>query len=110
MWKVVYLKDALEDLKKLDRSRQLQVVKKINQVALNPLPLNEGGYGEPLGNFAAVRLSGFCKIKLRNLGLRVVYRLEVKSNEMMIIVVSARADNEVYLIAKKRKGLEGVQQ
>jgi len=108
MWKVVYLKDALEDLKKLDKSRRLQVVKKINQVALNPLPINEGGYGEPLGNFSAARLSGFCKIKLRKSGIRVVYRLEVNNNEMIIIVVSARADNEVYLTAKKRKGPDGL--
>lgn len=104
MWKVEYLTDALEDLKKLDKSRRLKVVKKINQVAENPLPQNEGGYGEPLGNTAAARLAGFCKIKLLKLGIRVVYRLEANNKAMKIIVVSSRADNEVYLIAQKRKG------
>ncbi len=108
MWKVVNLKDALEDLKKLDKSRLLQVVKKISQVALNPLPINEGGYGEPLGNFATARLSGFCKIKLSNLGLRIVYRLKVNNNKMKYMVVYARADNEACLIGQKLKGPGGV--
>ena len=102
MWKVEYLSDALEDIKNLDRSQSLKVVKKINQVAVNPLPKSEGGYGDPLGNISGMMLAGYCKIKLLKLGIRVVYRLVRSSESMKIIVVSVRADDEVYLIAQKR--------
>lgn len=103
MWKVEYLKEALTDLKKLDHSQRVEVVKKINQVASNPLPGSEGGYGEPLGSRSRTRLSGYCKIKLHKQGLRVVYFLNRNVETMRIVVVSARADDEVYLIAQKRK-------
>ncbi len=103
MWTVKYLKAALDDLKKLDHSQRVEVLKKINRTAENPLPQNEGGYGEPLGNTKTAQLTGYCKIKLQRLGLRVVYRLEMNEAKMRIIVVSARSDEEVYKIAQKRK-------
>jgi mRNA interferase RelE/StbE len=90
------------DIKKLDYSQRLQVVKAINKVAVNPLPQAEDGYGKPLGNKGGVNFTGYCKIKLLKLGLRVVYKV-VRENELIkIIVVSTRADDEVYLIAQKR--------
>jgi mRNA interferase RelE/StbE len=103
MWKVEYLKAALTDLKKLDHSQRIEVLKKINRIAENPLPKSEDGYGEPLGNSKIAQLAGFCKIKLQKLGLRVVYRIEVNKEIMRVIVVSARTDEEVYKIAHKRK-------
>jgi len=103
MWTVKYLKAALDDLKKLDHSQRIEVLKKINRIAENPLPHSEGGYGEPLGNLKIAQLTGCCKIKLQKLGLRVVYSLEKDELLMRIIVVSARADEEVYKIAQKRK-------
>lgn len=107
MWTVEYLKGALSDLKKLDRSQSIEVLKKINRTAENPLPRNEGGYGEPLGNTKVAQLTGYCKIKLQKLGLRVVYRLDLEAAKMRIIVVSARSEEEVYKIAQKRKEQEG---
>ena len=103
MWEIQYHKEALLDLKKLDQSQRNQVKKKIRQVAENPLPRNEGGYGDPLGSKSSTQLSDYCKIKLVKAGLRVVYRLVIENNVMRIIVVSARADDEVYQIALKRK-------
>ncbi len=103
MWKVEYLREALEDIKQLDQGQRLQVVKAINKVAANPLPQTEGGYGRPLGKKGVTNLTGYCKIKLLKLGIRVVYQLVRENNSMRIIVVSARADDKVYLIAKKRK-------
>ncbi len=103
MWKVEYLKEALADLKKLDHSQRVKVVKKINRVASNLLPNSEGGYGEPLGSKSRTRLSGYCKIKLQKQGLRVVYYLVRDDKTIRVVVVSARADDEVYLIAQKRK-------
>lgn len=102
MWTVEYLKEALEDIKRLDHSQRLQVVKSINKVAVNPLPQVEGGYGKPLSNKSGTNLAGYCKIKLLKLGLRVVYKIVRENNIMKIIVVSARADDEVYILAQKR--------
>jgi len=103
MWQIKYHKEALAELKKLDKSQQVEVVKKIKQVAINPLPRSEGGYGDPLGSKGGTKLSGYFKIKLLKLGLRVVYKLVRKNNIMRIIVVSAREDDEVYKIAHERK-------
>ncbi len=104
MWKIEYLKAALEDMNKLDKSRRIEVIKKIKQVAINPLPKNKGGYGDSLGNIGGRKLVGYCKIKLLKLGIRVVYRLARSQETMQIIVVSVRADDEVYKLAQKRKG------
>jgi len=102
MWKVEYLRDALEDIKRLDPSQRVQVMKAINKVAVNPLPQAEGGYGKSLGSKGGTNLAGYCKIKLLKLGLRVVYKVVREDGLMRIIVVSARADDEVYLMAQKR--------
>ena len=102
MWQVEYLKEAVEDLKRLDHSQRLQVLKAINKVSSNPLPQNEGGYGKPLGNRNSARLARYLKIKLKRLGLRVVYKLIREKYVMKVIEVSARADDEVYLLAQKR--------
>ncbi len=102
MWQVEYLKEAVEDLKRLDFSQRLQVIKAIDKVSVNPLPRTEGGYGKPLGNRNSTKLAGYLKIKLKKLGLRVVYKLVKENDIMRVIVISARADNEVYLIAQKR--------
>ncbi|GAW29356.1 type II toxin-antitoxin system RelE/ParE family toxin [Carboxydocella sp. ULO1] len=102
MWQVEYLKEAIKDLMRLDHSQRLQVLKAINKVASNPLPQNEGGYGIPLGNKNSIKLAGYFKIKLKRLGLRVVYKLVREKEVMKIIIISARADDEVYLLAQKR--------
>lgn len=78
------------------------VVKAIDKVSANPLPQAEGGYGKPLGNHNKANLTGYMKIKLKDLGLRVVYGLVRENNVMKIIVISVRADEEVYLEAASR--------
>jgi mRNA interferase RelE/StbE len=40
---------------------------------------------------------------LLKLGLRIVYQVVREDNVMKVIVVSARADDEAYLLAQKRK-------
>lgn len=101
-WIVKYTKEAKKDLKNLDKSQQILVLKAIDKVAVNPLPRAEGGYGKPLGNHASSRLSGYLKIKLLKAGLRVVYCLQKKDGIMKIIIVSVRDDETVYKIAEKR--------
>ncbi len=102
-WSIEFLDEAEKDMKKLDHSVQIQVLKGIRKVGQNPLPTEEGGYGKPLGNKNGINLTNFMKIKFRDLGIRVVYKIEYKDGIMKIIVVSARTDELVYKEAEKRR-------
>ena len=101
-WEIVYMEEALHDLQDLDNAQRVLVLKSIRKVSVNPVPQSEGGYGKPLGNIGGRNLTGLLKIKLRNAGLRVVYRLERVGETICIIVISVRDDDKVYQIADKR--------
>lgn len=103
IWKVEFLEEAERDMEKLDLPVQLQVLKGIRKVSQNPLPVFEGGYGKPLGNKGGTNLTNLMKIKFRNSGIRVVYKIERADDVMKIIVISARADEKVYKEAVKRR-------
>jgi len=105
-WTVEYTKEAAKDLNALHTDARNQVYKAIRKVSENPLPKNEGGCGKPLGNKRGRNLAGLCKIKLLKLGIRIVYKLVRTDNIMKIIVISVRADDEVYELAAKRQGQE----
>lgn len=64
-WEVEYLPEAESDLKSLDGSQRILVLKAIKKVKQNPLPVYEGGYGKPLGNKNGNDLTGFLKVKLK---------------------------------------------
>lgn len=98
-WTVKYLKEAYKDLENLDGSQRRLVLKAINKVQQNPLPINESGYGKPLGNHRNSKLSGLLKIKLRSADIRVVYKLQKIESNMLIIVIGIREDEEVHEIA-----------
>lgn len=101
-WTVKFIDEAKKDLKSLDNSQRIQVVKSIDKVSKNPLPNFEGGYGKPLGNKLNNNLTGYFKIKLLKLGIRVVYGLVREQGIMKIIVISIREDDTVYEIAIDR--------
>jgi mRNA interferase RelE/StbE len=101
-WVVEYTEEAATDLKELDRSQQISVLKAIEKVSTNPLPYTEGGYGKPLGNHLSGNLTGYMKIKLLKLGLRVVYRLVRERNIMRVIIISIRDDDTVYKMTQER--------
>lgn len=100
-WEIEYIREAKKDLKKLDPYNRKLILKAIEKTAESPLPPPEG-IGKPLGNHASSRLSGFYKIKLRDLGYRVVYQLIREGDRMRIIVISVRNDEEVYREAERR--------
>ena len=102
-WSIEFLEEAKKDLKKLDHSVQLQVLKGIRKVAQTPLPVQEGGYGKPLGNKTGTNLTNLLKIKFRDLGIRVVYKTMRVDGIMKIIVISARSDEQVYKEAGRRR-------
>jgi mRNA interferase RelE/StbE len=99
---VAYTDEAKNDLKGFDGSPQKVIRKAIDKVAENPLPKSEGGYGTALGNKRGNNLTGLCRIKLLKLGVRVVYEIVRDDKVMKIIVIAARADDEVYEIAADR--------
>lgn len=101
-WAVKYLPEAVKDLKNLSGNQRIMVIKAIDKVLENPLPMQEGGYGKPLGNKNGNDLSGFLKIKLKNAGIRVVYKVYKTETEMLVVVIGARADDEVYDAASHR--------
>ncbi|MDR0943987.1 MAG: type II toxin-antitoxin system RelE/ParE family toxin [Ruminococcus sp.] len=102
IWDIDYTDEAKRELAKLDGSVKPQIVKTIRKARQNPLPRSEGGYGEPLGNKGGINLTGCLKLKFKKLGIRVVYKLIRIDREMKVIIISARADNEVYDEAKNR--------
>ena len=108
MWQIAYHPDAQVEFDRMDGSVRKIVLKGIMKVAENPLPQSEGGYGKPLGNKGNNDLTKLLKIKFKKIGIRVVYKLitDENTNEMYILVISARADNEVYNIADRRRFYE----
>lgn len=54
-------------------------------------------------NLWGTNLTNLLKIKFRDLGIRVVYKVERVDGVMKIIVVSARTDEQVYKEAAKRR-------
>lgn len=100
-WNIEYIKEAQRDLKRLDPYNRKIILKAIEKTAERPLPPPEG-IGKPLGNHASSKLSGYYKIKLRDLGYRVVYQLITDGEIMRIIVISIRDDEAVYREAERR--------
>ena len=95
---VAFLDEAMRDFLELDHSMQIPVFKAICKVAENPKPQPQG-YGKPLSG----RLAGYCKIKLRNYGIRIIYRLvPPDSDNMRVIIIGMRSDDIVYDDALKR--------
>lgn len=100
-WNIEYIKEAQRDLKRLDPYNRKIILKAIEKTAERPLPPPEG-IGKPLGNHASSKMSGYYKIKLRDLGYRVVYQLITDGEIMRIIVISIRDDEAVYREAERR--------
>ena len=84
-WAVAFIEDAQKDMRKLDGSSRVLVLKAIDKVRKDP---TESGYGKPLGYKGGSNLTGLMKIKLRDLGIRVVYKLEIEGGIMKIIAVA----------------------
>lgn len=102
IWQIRYTQAAEKDFLQLDGSQKILVQKALRKVSKNHLADYQGGYGKPLANKANTKLAGCLKVKLKAAGIRIVYKLVEIDGAMVIIVIGARADNEVYDIAQKR--------
>lgn len=99
-WNIRITDEAKKDYGKIDGSMRKQVLAGIIKVSKAPLP-SPNGYGKPLGNKNGNDLTGFFKIKYKEIGIRVVYTLVVDKMIMNIIVISQRDDNYCYDIVAK---------
>ena len=94
-WQIKFIPEAKKDYDRLAGNQQLLIAKALENVRQNPVSIYEGGYGKPLGNKGGTNLTGLFKVKLK---------LIQTETEMLIIVIGARAADEVYQIAQKRSG------
>ena len=60
-WSLQYLPEAEKDLRDLDGSQRILVLKALKKVQKNPLPVDEQGYGKPLGNHNSTSLAGLAE-------------------------------------------------
>ena len=101
-WKLIIWDEVNEDYEKLGKTQKRLVDKAIFKVLQNPLQQSEGGYGKTLGNKGNVNLTGCYKIKLKDAGIRIVYRLQRTEHGMEIVIIGMRESAEVYDLAAKR--------
>ena len=104
-WKIEYIKEAQRALLKLDPYNRRIILKAIEKTAERPLP-SPDGIGKPLGHHASSNLTGYYKIKLRDLGYRVVSGHVREKEVMKVIVISIRDEEAVYQEAERR--IEGL--
>lgn len=83
MWRIKFSNEAKKSLKRYNKPVQKQVLAGISKVSKNPLP-HPQGYGKPLGNKGGNNLTGFFKIKYRDIGIRVVYSLALETSCMNV--------------------------
>ncbi|MFE8698387.1 type II toxin-antitoxin system RelE/ParE family toxin [Cytobacillus sp. FJAT-53684] len=97
-FEVVFIEEARKEYRKLDGS-----VKKLVNVAIAKMQERADELGEDLTTKHGINLIGCRKIKFRNAGIRIVYRIVGDRAEIAeIITIGKREDNEVYKIAAKR--------
>jgi len=94
-WNIRITNEALDEYNNLDGSIKKQVLAGIYKVSTAPMP-SPNGYGKPLGNKGDNNLTGFFKIKYKEIGIRVVYCLVLSELIMNVVVISKRDDEYCY--------------
>lgn len=75
MYKLKFHKLAAKELEKLSGNQKQAVAKALNKIINNPKSIYEGGYGKPLRNNKYSKLAGYLKVKIKNEGIRIVYKV-----------------------------------
>ncbi len=96
MYNITYHEEVQNDFKKLGNSTTILVLKKIEQIAKNPI------IGDNLGNKVNNMLSGLKKVYVDKKRVRIVYKIIDNKVEIFIIAVGKREDMEVYKKANLR--------
>ncbi len=93
MWKVIYHPEVVYDLERLGYAEARRIVQVIDQRIC---------HGEPdkIGKPLRAELKGCQRIRVGN--IRIVYRVNKKEIEVLIVAVGVRREKEVYQAAQKR--------
>lgn len=98
---IQFHKAALKEYQGLDGSVALIVDK-----ALEELEVRADEVGKPMGKKQQINLTGCREIKLRDAGIRIVYRVTKERVEVLqvvvILAIEDRADDLVFKLAAKR--------
>ncbi len=92
-YKLSFLPQALSEWKKLDSTIQQQFKEKLRERLENPEVPKDKLHGD---------LASCYKIKLRQVGYRLVYQVNRNEVSILVITVGRRDDSKVYRMAKKR--------
>ena len=96
-YRVIFTKDAQNDLEALDKSVRNQVIKKAAALEDNPF------LGVSLGNKFGLDLTGYYKLYVTKKAYRIVYRLIGEEIEVAEIVgIGKRDKEEIYRLVVKR--------
>lgn len=97
MAQVLLTDEAKDDIRDLNRSAQVQVLK-----ALKKLETEPEKRGQPLGSRATSNLTGLRKLVIGNRQYRAVYRVEPSGDVCVVWVIGERADDACYELAMAR--------
>ena len=92
---LAFNEDALKEWKKLDRSIQSQFKKQLEKRLKNPHVATARLRGKDMGNVY--------KIKLRDVGYRLVYEVNDQTITVLVLAVAKRDKNRVYDLVHQRK-------
>lgn len=96
--KLYFWDEAKNDLAVLDGHQKKFVYK-----ALQRIETNGASIGEALSRKRNIDLTGYRKVKLKSIGIRIIYKvLNDKIEVAEIIAIGNRADEEVYKEALER--------
>lgn len=95
--------DAVKEYNKLDNS-----VVEIVDKAIDELEYRADEVGKPLSNYKDTKLAGCKEIKLRDAGIRIVFRVTHEKVDILRIVyvltIEKRSRDSVFKLAKRRLG------
>jgi len=92
-WRILYHPEIDKDLNRIGKSRAKRAIKAIDEKLLT----EPEKFGAPLRK----GLTGLRKLRVGD--VRIVYRVEKKRIEVLIITIGRRADSDVYKLASSRK-------
>lgn len=95
IYEIVFHPEAWEDLKKLDNSVKIKVLKQIKKLSLLP------ELGEKLGKKYGLNLTGFRKLYVNKKQIRIVYRVDETIIQVFIIGIGKR-ESEIYIKSAER--------
>jgi len=92
-WRVLYHPEVDKDLNRIGKSRAKRAIRAVDEKLVS----EPEKFGAPLRK----GLTGLRKLRVGD--IRIVYRVEKKRIEVLIITIGKRADSDVYKVASLHK-------